>query len=76
MHGDDNGSVRIYVTCEGLWRLDPSLVRDVDSAFKLLNEHRSQIEQVASTQFTKDGPDDGNYEGQPIITLRGDDIAP
>jgi hypothetical protein len=31
MRDNDNQPVRIFVTCEGLWQLDPSQVRDLDT---------------------------------------------
>jgi hypothetical protein len=37
MRDSDNQPVRIFVTCEGLWQLDPSQVRDLHTAFKFFD---------------------------------------
>jgi hypothetical protein len=71
----DTQAVRIFVTCEGLWSLDPSQVRDVDTAFKLFDKHRAHIEGVASARRV-DGVDyDGEHQDRPMMILRGDDIS-
>jgi hypothetical protein len=76
MRDNDEQPVRICVTCEGLWALDPSLVRDLDGAFRLFDELRTHIEEVASDRHLRGEEFDGEHEGQPLMILRGDDIAP
>jgi hypothetical protein len=76
MRDSDNLPVRIFVTYEGLWQLDPSQVRDLDTAFKRFAALRSHIEKAASNLHAKGDPYDGEHEGWPMMILRGDDIAP
>jgi Protein of unknown function (DUF1488) len=75
MRDNDNQGVRIFVTCEGLWQLDPSQVRDLPTAFKQFDALRSHIEQVASDRHARGEPFDGEHEGRPVMILRGDDIC-
>jgi hypothetical protein len=76
MRDHDSRPVRVFVTCEGLWQLDPFQVRDLDSAFKLFDEFRGHIEGVASNRQANGLPYDGECEGRSMMILRGDDIAP
>jgi hypothetical protein len=76
MRDNDHQPVRICVTCEGLWSLDPHQVRDLDTAFKLFDGLRNHFEEVASLKFANAVPFDGEHEGQPLMILRGDDITP
>jgi hypothetical protein len=76
MRDDDNHPVRVFVTCEGLWQLDPFLLRDLDSAFKLFDQFRGHIEGVARNRHANGLPDDSVHENRPMMILRGDDIAP
>jgi hypothetical protein len=73
---DEDKPVRICVTCEGLWALNPSMVRDLDSAFKLFDEQRAHIEEVANDRLSRGEDFDGEHEGHRLMILRGDDIAP
>jgi hypothetical protein len=66
--------IRVFVTCETLAQIDPSQLRDAHDAFETLDKHRRQIETAASLKFDADGPDDDTYDGQPIVTLRYDDL--
>ena len=76
MRDTDNRPVRIFVMCEGLWRLDPSQVREIATAFKQFYALRSHFEQVVSDRHTRGQPYDGEYEGRPMMILRDSDIAP
>jgi Protein of unknown function (DUF1488) len=76
MRDNDNQPVRICVTCEGLWALNPSMVRDLGSALKLFDELRTHIEQVANDRHSRGEGFDGEHESQPLMILRGDDIDP
>jgi hypothetical protein len=76
MRDGDNRLVRIFVMCDGLWRLDPSQVRDLATAFKQFYALRSHFERVVSDRHTRQQPYDGEYEGQPMMILRDNDIAP
>jgi Protein of unknown function (DUF1488) len=70
----DMQAIRIFVTCEGLWSLDPNQVRDVDTAFQLFDKHRAHVENVASARHARGVDYDGEHEGRPMMILRGDDI--
>lgn len=72
---NDNSQIRVFVTYEALWQLDASQVRDVPSALALFDTNRAHLENAASTRYDASGVDDGEYEGQPIIVLRSNDIA-
>lgn len=76
MRDHHNHPVRVFVTCEGLWQLDPSQARDLDSAFKLFDQFRGHIEGVASNRHANGLPDDSVHEGRPMMILCGGDIAP
>jgi hypothetical protein len=76
MRDGDNRPVRVFVTCEGLCQLDPSQPNDLETAFKQFDLLRSHIEKVASDRHDRGEPYDGEHEGQPMMILRGDDIAP
>jgi hypothetical protein len=66
--------IRVFVTYEALAQLDPSQLRDAHGAFETFDKHRSQIEAAASRKFDADEPDGDTYDGQPIVTLRFDDL--
>ena len=67
--------VRVFVTLQALWQIDTSQVRDVRSALTLFDANRARLEGAASTRYDARGPDEGEYEGRPIIVLRSDDIG-
>jgi hypothetical protein len=67
--------VRILVTYEALWELDPKKVRDAYSALETLDKQREMIETVASAKYdTKDVDKLGSIEGQPVLTLKSMDF--
>ncbi|MGA9010357.1 MAG: DUF1488 family protein [Xanthobacteraceae bacterium] len=73
---NDNSQIRVFVTYEALWQIDPSCVRDVASALSIFDANRARLENLASARYDASGADeDGKYEGQPILILRTDDIT-
>lgn len=73
---DAGSQIRVFVTYEALWQLDPSCVRDVPSALAIFDANRAHIENLASGRYDATGPDEGiKHEGQPILILRTADIA-
>jgi hypothetical protein len=56
-------------------RLDPTALDD--QHLTVFNEHRSTIEDTASEKFDSEGPnpDNGQYEGQPILIVRSSDLT-
>jgi hypothetical protein len=74
MQNENGAAVRVFVTCEALWQSKPSQVRDAHSAFETFDTDRERLEDLASDRYDESGPDDGEYEGMPVIVLRADDI--
>lgn len=73
---DDNSQIRVFVTYEALWQMDPSGVRDVASALAIFDANRTHLENLASARYDVTDADEGiKHEGQPILILRTDDIA-
>lgn len=69
--------VCVFVTYEALWGLDPSQLRDVPAAHAIFEANRARIEGLASKRFDARGADQGDpHQGQPAITLRGNDFDP
>jgi len=66
--------VRVFVTYEALWKIDPSHPRDVSGAIGIFNENRKRIEAAASHKWDANGIDDGQYEGRPILIVRSEDL--
>jgi hypothetical protein len=66
--------VRVFVTYEALWQLDPTHPQDVPAAIGIFNENRTKIEAAASKKFDAEGHDEGTYNGQPILIVRSQDI--
>jgi hypothetical protein len=75
MQADNEAPIRVFVIYEALWSIDPSQVRDVASALAIFDANRGRLENLASARYDASGADDGEYEGQPIVTLRSNDIA-
>jgi hypothetical protein len=58
--------VRVFVTLEALWALDPLSVRDVPAALEICEEQRGKIHLAASRKFDYSGPEQGEkHEGRP-----------
>jgi len=66
--------VRVFVTYETLWQLDPTHPQDVPAAIGIFNANRTKIEAAASKKFDAEGHDEGTYDGQPILLVRSQDI--
>jgi hypothetical protein len=67
--------VRVLVTYEALWQIDPSQMHDLQAAFAIFDKHRSDIEAAASVKYDSAAPAVDTYEGQPMIILRADDLT-
>ena len=67
--------IRVFVTYEALWQMDPSQVQDVASAVATCKANRARLEEHASGKFDADGVNDGQYKGQPILLLRSMDLT-
>jgi hypothetical protein len=65
--------VRVFVSCEALFQLDPYDIRDVAATFEHFDRFRARIEAAASEKFDRDGSDAEKYEGMPTIRLTTDD---
>jgi hypothetical protein len=65
----------VVVTREALTQLNPSELPD--RHLHVFNEHRSKIEDAASEKFDSEGldPENGTYEGRPVLMVRSDDLA-
>jgi hypothetical protein len=61
--------VRIFVTYNALWRLDPSQLRDVPAAIEIFNKKRASLEAAASNKFDTVGA-----ESDPRGAASRDDI--
>lgn len=64
--------VRVFVTLEALWTLDPLSLRTVPAALEICEEQRGKIHLAASRKFddASGGPVKGmEYEGRPVIIL-------
>jgi Protein of unknown function (DUF1488) len=64
----------VVATREALTQLDPSELPD--RHLTVFNEHRSKIQDAASEKFDSEGldPEEGRYEGRPILVIRSDDL--
>jgi hypothetical protein len=72
---DESGSpIRVLVTYEGLWQIDPSQVQDVASTLAIFDANRARLENLASSRWDASGAEEDEYEGQPVVILRSDDI--
>ena len=67
--------VRVFVTYEALWELDPSNVRDMPGALENFDRFRLKVERAASNKYDRDGPDPDKYEGQDAITVMSMGLA-
>src|SRR5690349_5408320 len=67
--------VRVFVTLEALWTLDPLSVRDVPAALEIYEEQRGKIHLAASRKFDYSGPEQGEaHESRPVIILTTYDL--
>ena len=66
--------VRVFVSHEALFRLDPFDIRDVAAAFRHFDRFRVRIEVAASSKFDQLGPDAEKYEGRPAVRLTTNDL--
>jgi len=69
--------VRVLVTLEALWTLDPMSLRSVPAALEICEEQSSRIHLAASRKFddAAGGPVEGmEYEGRPVIVLTTYDL--
>ena len=70
----NDSPIRVFVTYEALWQMDPSRLRDGPSAIATCEAHRTRLEQHASRKFDDRGVDEGEYKGRPTLFLRSMDI--
>ena len=62
--------VRVFVTLEALWTLDPLSVRSVPAALEICEEQKGKIHLAASRKFDNFGPEQSEaHEGRPVIIL-------
>ena len=62
--------IRVFVTLEALWQLQPSKARDLVSGLEIFERSRGKIELAASRKHDERGPEHGEeYEGRPVIVL-------
>jgi hypothetical protein len=67
--------VRVFVTLDALWTLDPLSVRDVPAALEICEEQRGKIHLAASRKFDYSGPELGEaHESRPVIILTTYDL--
>ena len=67
--------VRVYITLEALWGLEPSQVRDVYAALGIFERNLDRIALAASRKFDDRGPEEGEeHEGQPVVVLTTYDL--
>jgi hypothetical protein len=72
---DPSNAVRVFVTYEALWQIDPLQARDVHAALDLFKNNRERVEAAASRRFDADGTDDeSKHEGRPTVTIRSNDL--
>jgi hypothetical protein len=66
--------VWVVATRDALHQFDPTTLEDQQST--VFTKHRPLIEAVASEKFDSDGPnpDNGEYEGRPILIVRSSDL--
>lgn len=57
--------VRVFVTLEALWTLDPLSLRDVPAALAICEEQRGKIHLAASRKFDYSGPEQGEAHELP-----------
>ena len=63
-------ALRVFVTLEALWQLEPSKARNLDTAIDAFERHRGKIELAASRKFDDRGPEESEeYHGRPVIVL-------
>lgn len=70
--------VRVFITLEALWTLEPSRPRDVATAFEIFGRHRGKVELAASRRFddASGGPvPDELFDGRPVIVITGYELS-
>ena len=70
----NDSAIRIFVTYEALWQIDPLQVRDAASAIATCSTNRERLEKLASQKFDAGDVEDGQYQGRPILFLRSMDV--
>jgi hypothetical protein len=63
--------IRVYVPYPVLWGFDQTKLRDPQSAEAIMKANRKHFESLASAQFDRIGPNEGDtYQGQPVLTVK------
>src|ERR1700752_3832251 len=69
-------AVRVFVTLDALWDLEPRQVRDVYSALGIFDRHRGKVDLAGSRKFDDRGPEEGEeHEGRPVIVLTSYELS-
>src|ERR1041385_3204429 len=67
--------VRVFVTLDALWNLDPLSLRDVPAALVICEEQKGRIQIAAGRKYDYSGPEEGEeHEGRPVIVLTSYDF--
>ena len=67
--------VRVFITLEALWGLEPTQVRDVYAALGIFERNLGRIALAASRKFDDRGPEEGEeHEGRPVVALTTYDL--
>lgn len=62
--------VRVFVTLDALWTMEPSAVRDLSSALAIFGKRKGRVQLAASMKFDHSGPEeDDRHDGRPVIVL-------
>jgi hypothetical protein len=67
--------VYVFVTYEALAELEPSHPRDLAALLAIFDEHRPELEAMASILFDERGFDFGEYQDQPTVSIQLSDLA-
>jgi hypothetical protein len=63
--------IRVYFPYSVLWSFDQTKLQDLQSAAAIMKANRMHFESLASAQFDKIGPNEGEtYQGQPVVTVK------
>jgi Protein of unknown function (DUF1488) len=66
--------VRVFVAFDLLYEMDTSQPGSPSAALAIFDAKRARIEAIASDRFDNNGVDDGDFGGQPILVVRGEDF--
>jgi Protein of unknown function (DUF1488) len=66
--------VRVFVAFDLLYEMDASQPGNPSAALAIFEAKRTHIEAIASNRFDNNGFSDGDFGGQPILVVRGEDL--